>query len=576
MRASAYLVHSRNGVYHARFVVPATHMNPDESREFRISTLTKDPRDATSRARLLRVLVEQIWASNRIPSRLSLITYLRTQMATFQKPPRDIAPFNAHKDENGEWAFTDVKPDDIQSMDKFLEVMERRASSTPLSQVAISPSPVDAKINDPGKLSPKAKTRLIKIMAEFLRSEEEREKDKDIGTKSVGATKARLTVFHEYMGNVHIGTLTPQNIQDYRKALRHYPSSRDTVEGMKFHDIVAMSKNKRLLDAEGKPLGVLATTTIDGYMQVLRNFLTFCKNQYAVNPTVVDAISDNKKKANEGESIPRRAFNAEEMKAIFQSEYMRDGYYNCPYQYWIPLLAAFTGARVNELGQLTPSDIRQSKEGTWYIDITDTKDDEESDKTLKNVESRRIIPVHKKLIELGFIDFVQSQIKAKAKNLCNINPAKKDKHGKIPSEWFNQKYLREYLEIKDKTVVFHSFRHRFVTTLAQAIIDASGIKTENLIEERFPEAVILRRMSGHSVSHSLTSGRGKYDAHTDTYMGDFSMESMGRVINRLEYSGVEFTPYIPMVDGKKKRRMKPKKKSLKYDDISGEDLAGLI
>ena len=60
MHASAYLVHSRNGVYHARFVVPATHMNLDESREFRISTLTKDPRDATSRARLLRVLVERI------------------------------------------------------------------------------------------------------------------------------------------------------------------------------------------------------------------------------------------------------------------------------------------------------------------------------------------------------------------------------------------------------------------------------------------------------------------------------------------------------------------------------------
>lgn len=96
-----------------------------------------------------------------------------------------------------------------------------------------------------------------------------------------------------------------------------------------------------------------------------------------------------------------------------------------------------------------------------------------------------------------------------------------------------------------------------------------------MIEERFPEAVILRRMSGHSVAHSLTSGRGKYDAHTDTYMGNFSMESMARVINRLEYSGVEFTPYIPMVEGKK-RRVAPKKKSIKYDDISGADLAGLL
>ena len=68
MHASAYLVHSRNGVYHARFVVPIKLNTPGESREFRISTLTKDPRDATSRARLLRVLVEQIWGSNRKPA----------------------------------------------------------------------------------------------------------------------------------------------------------------------------------------------------------------------------------------------------------------------------------------------------------------------------------------------------------------------------------------------------------------------------------------------------------------------------------------------------------------------------
>ena len=562
MHASAYLVHSRNGVYHARFVVPATHMNIDESREFRISTLTKDPRDATSRARLLRVLVERIWASNRIPSRISLIAYLRAQMATFQKPPRDIAPFNAHKDENGEWVFTDLKPDDIQSVDQFLELMNKRAGSTPLSQVAISPSPADAKINDPGKLSPKAKTRLIKMIAEFLRSEEEREKDKDIGHKSVGPTKSRLTVFHEYMGNVHIGSLTPQNIQDYRKALRYYPADRKSVEGMRFEDIVAMSKNKRLLDAKGKPLKALITTTIDGYMQVLRNFLTFCKNQYAVNPTVVEAINDKKKNINEGESIQRRAFNAAELNAIFGSEYIREGYYNCPYQYWIPLLAAFTGARLNELSQLAPNDIKQDQDGTWYIDITDTPDDDEEkqdSKQLKNKESRRIVPVHKKLIELGFIEFVESQKKVAATNLCNINPAKADKHGKAPGQWFNSKYLREYLEIEDRAVVFHSFRHLFITTLAQAIIDASGIKTENLIEERFPEAVILRRIAGHAVAHNLTAGRGKYDAHTDTYMGQFSMESMARVMNRLEYPNVQFTPYIPLVLGKK-RRAKPKKK----------------
>jgi integrase len=575
VHASAYLFQSRNGVYYARFVVPAQLRTPVESREFRISTLTKDPRDAKQRSRFLRVLVEHIWSSNHVPLRSSLVAYLQAQMTKFRKPaPGELSTFNAHKDDNGEWRFTDVKPEDIPSIDGFLETMAKHAagSSTPLSQVAIAPTPNDAKINDPGRLAPAAKKRVSKMAAEYFKYELEREAEKEIKKKKVPQIRTRIKPFLEVYGSRLIGSLTPADIEGYRKLLVYYPMNVDKLRaaaGKTFDEIVKLSKNKMLLANDGGIAETLAETTVDGYMMVVSNFLEFCKKQYAINPTVMDGFTKKVGKAKKG--IVRRAFNKEELQQIFHSEYYTDARYNCIHQYWVPHVAAFTGARINEIAQLSPDDIQKDKDNIWFIRITAAADDEE--KSIKNEESRRIVPIHQTLIDLGFLEFVEAQKKAKAENLFNLNSAKADKFGKVPSEWFNQKYLRTYLEITDKTVVFHSFRHRFITSLAQAIIDGSGLSEDTVIKERIPEALVLRRIAGHSVAHSITSGRTQYDSHTDTYTGEFSIASMKKVVDKLNYEGVTFSRYQPIEPGKKRRVMKSKKSDSK---ITGADLAGLL
>jgi integrase len=81
--------------------------------------------------------------------------------------------------------------------------------------------------------------------------------------------------------------------------------------------------------------------------------------------------------------------------------------------YWLPLLALFTGARLEELGQLAPEDVREEayedvdgeKVSVWVISITD----EGEGQGLKNEGSRRRIPVHSELIRLGFIEFAHSR-----------------------------------------------------------------------------------------------------------------------------------------------------------------------
>lgn len=63
---------------------------------------------------------------------------------------------------------------------------------------------------------------------------------------------------------------------------------------------------------------------------------------------------------------------------------------------WTPWLAAYSGARIQELVSLEAEHIR--KEGsTWVMDLFKTKTDED-----------RTVPIHEHVIEIGFLDYVRS------------------------------------------------------------------------------------------------------------------------------------------------------------------------
>jgi integrase len=581
MRSSAYLSASRCGVFLVRFVLPHDRRLPGEPRDFKFSTLTKDPRNAKSIARRLRVLFELYLLQNVRVEREALIAYLRNSM-TKQKLS-DLAPFNAEPDGDGGWKFSDVKPDDIPAIDAFLEAVTKHTGSKPLSQVALA-EPLPEQFHEPGRLSAAARSRVSKHIAEYLKYEEAREADREIGEKKVPQVRTRLKPFLDRFGQRQIGTLTPADMEQYKKDLVYLPVDAPSLRSainLSFDEIIKRSRKKLIVDNSGDIALTITANTLDGYITVAKNFLEHAKKQYAINPLITTGF-DVKVKAREG--VTKRAFTQLELEAIFGSAYYVEANYNKCHQYWVPLLGAFCGARLNEIAQLQLDDIQQDDAGLWYINITDSQDDDEDGdgKSLKNEESRRIIPVHQKLLDLGFIDFVKSQrasaptrkaaIEEAARNakpnskaakarytdsLFELSPGTGDKYGKEPGRWFNKNYLDEYLALKKPEISFHSFRHRFVTSLAQAIIDGSGLAVETIIAERIPESVVLRRLCGHSSAHVMTAGRSQYDVHTDTYTGAFSIESMKRVIDRLNYPGVEFHLYSPPVEGKRKRMKKP-------------------
>nr|WP_256809034.1 site-specific integrase [Bradyrhizobium sp. Bra64] len=142
------------------------------------------------------------------------------------------------------------------------------------------------------------------------------------------------------------------------------------------------------------------------------------------------------------------------------------------YQKWGPLIALYSGARLNEIAQIHLTDIRQ-KEGVWCFDLND--DDET--KKLKTDASRRDVPIHSRLIELGLLDHVQ---KLRTENAQKLFPGfqydAKNGWGRSLGRWFNDRFLVK-TGLKDKGVSFHVFRHTVVTRLLQAGIEQPLVQT---------------------------------------------------------------------------------------------------
>jgi integrase len=193
---------------------------------------------------------------------------------------------------------------------------------------------------------------------------------------------------------------------------------------------------------------------------------------------------------------PRTSFTPEEIKAFFASPLFTGcsdvGTRRAPgnvtvhdERFWIPLLAYYTGCRLNEIGQARLADVRSDvAHGIAFLDITVEEDDAEvASKTLKTAQSRRKMPLHPALLDLGFMNYVET---VKASGAVHLFPKLPHRRGEHPtralSKWLNR-YL-DHVGIKDKRKTFHSFRHTF-----KEACDNAGLTK-----------VISDRLTGHASS----------------------------------------------------------------------------
>lgn len=162
-------------------------------------------------------------------------------------------------------------------------------------------------------------------------------------------------------------------------------------------------------------------------------------------------------------------FTPEDLSRIFDP--VAFGEFVKPHEYWIPHLLLHQGLRVGEASQLATPDIRE-EDGVWVLEVTD----EREGTSVKTDASRRTVPLHPALVELGLPDYLQDVRTVAGDGLLfpYLPVDSVNGFGDVPGESLNR-YLKQVLAHPRKRS--HSFRHTVNGMLKQA-----GVSEEHRAE----------------------------------------------------------------------------------------------
>ena len=122
--------------------------------------------------------------------------------------------------------------------------------------------------------------------------------------------------------------------------------------------------------------------------------------------------------------------------------------------FWIPLIALYTGARLNEICQMTTDDII-TKEGVDCFSINDN-----AGKRVKTFAGIRIVPIHPALKKMGFLKYVEQRRldkHNKAQALFpQFNDNKRDGLSGYFSKWFIPRKLQSVVKRKEIRYSLHT------------------------------------------------------------------------------------------------------------------------
>lgn len=182
-----------------------------------------------------------------------------------------------------------------------------------------------------------------------------------------------------------------------------------------------------------------------------------------------------------------------------------NGDYN---QFWIPIIALYTGMRLDEIAQLHLDDIKQDDEGIWVVDVN-----ADEEKKLKTPSSKRLIPIHPFILdELKLHKYVEHLKHQGVSRLFPELNKRRDGYSQAVSKWFNTSYKIKCGIVEDgRKKDFHSFRTTFTTHL----------------EHKGVHLGMLKQVLGHSKGDDVT-----LSFYTEKYSPQQLLEG---VIQKIDY-----------------------------------------
>ena len=323
-----------------------------------------------------------------------------------------------------------------------------------------------------------------------------------------GAHEAGTTVddFRDFVGDIPVTETTGDHLYNFRDAVASLPNAMPRAD----RELTFRARLAKYADDDGPKVAPASVKRRIGHIQAL---ITYAFNQRWIPANVGSGIPiEGYTKS----SSARRPFLDDELGRLFASELFlapaswssrRDTVSDATLA-WLFLLGLTNGARIEEIGQTELANIKTDG-GVRYLDLG-------LEAAVKNDGSRRMIPLHSIILELGFDRYVAALRDAGETRLFpDLMPNKFDKLCQEASRVANR-YIDRVVS-DDRRLVFHSLRHTFKDFARDALI----------------EKYILDQIMGHA---GVTAG--------DRYGIGARLETLSRELDRIPFVMIDWAPII--------------------------------
>ena len=321
----------------------------------------------------------------------------------------------------------------------------------------------------------------------------EREHERDeLSSKTVRKNAAALALVARFFGpEVDIATISRDDCLGFRDALERLPSNFTKKYGKEVDLRKMFSPTSEAVP--GQPLN---RQTQEHYIRSLTRLLDHADARELITRNPAKNLRPRGKSTPKEER--RNSFSRTQLKTIFNAPL----YTGCkddergyavkgPHvirrsRFWVPLIALFTGLRLNEILQLTADHVNLADPAYPFLMIS-------NDMRLKTAASARKIPVHPELANLGFLELARKARERPGQLLFSDLPASSDNY---PSSIFSKRFATflKSLDLNEagRKVSFHSFRHTF----------RDALRTENANPD------LVDELGGWSRSRKVSSAYG--------------------------------------------------------------------
>jgi integrase len=356
------------------------------------------------------------------------------------------------------------------------------------------------------------------VISKRIQEFEDEQKDDHRTKKYIDECRRAIEILIDICGDLPPNDYLPQTVTHFKSRVKWLPLNAEKGEAnlKRWSDRTHAQRSE---EVELEELPHIKKATVTKHINRLSAFFDFCSRQrYLTSPNPFFERASKRSKINGGAEnavAERQAFDMPDLERIFDPTLYKTR--KLPHSFWPPLIALMTGARVNEIAQLYLADIvddDRDNPGRWRFMILA----KEKDQRVKNPSSLRSIPMHPKLIELGFLTYLQD---VKALGYKRVFPTllytEASGYGDSVSEFFLG-YLRDKVNITDRTKVFHSFRYYF---------------SNQLFRYSQKERMHIVGMTGHA-------REGVFER---TYAGELHYEEKMAILMKLKLPEIQIEPY---------------------------------